>query len=95
MSPRRSVTSFLALLLVLLVGCGGGGSLVGNEDSTAVIAFDVPLMDAGRVRDVPEESYSDILDRVDIPLDVPVTNCIDQDHDGFGGPGSRGDCPRD
>ena len=84
MTGRWTTAAILATALAAVIGCGCGGSLVGNEDSTVVVAFDTPpraeRMDAGDHPDGAEESYSDLAD-VDAP---PPPSCVDQDHDGFG-----------
>jgi hypothetical protein len=83
MKVRWTPTAILVAALLALVGCGGGGSLVGFEDASVTIAFDAPDgMDAsddlvthrrrlGPRRDLRGERR-------------PTTTCVDRDNDRYG-----------
>ena len=77
-------TAIRIAALLALVSCGGGGSLVGNEDSSVTIAFDAPAtMDGGAPRDASEDGPTDmVLERGEGEGVVP--ECVDNDGDGFG-----------
>ena len=84
MTSRWTPAAILVAALIALVGCGGGGSLVGNEDVPAVIAFDASVaMDAPKPFDIPGDIVSDFAPDVG-DTGVPASRCVDPDHDGFG-----------
>ncbi len=74
----------IATLAALLVGCGSGVPLVGNEDASVVISFDRPFNDIAEPGDITD-SHNDFgpVEQPDIPPDT-VPGCEDQDQDGFG-----------
>src|SRR6202020_2483771 len=84
----RTAFLMVALAAIFGIGCGSGGSLVGNDDAVAIIAFD-----AGSPMDARVEVGVDVhTDLVTEATDVPA-NCVDRDHDGFGQNCSSGpDC---
>ena len=84
MTSRWTPAAILVAVLIALVGCGGGGSLVGSEDVPAVIAFDASVaMDAPKPFDIPGDIVSDFASDVG-DTGVPTSRCVDPDHDGFG-----------
>jgi hypothetical protein len=101
MPSRWTRLAVLVSSLVALVGCGGGGSLVGNEDAAVTVSFDVGFDVRNDIRDdigVPAGDVSKPQDVADAGADVsdvgvPRT-CIDEDGDRYGdGVGCRGvDC---
>ena len=82
MKVRRTPTAILLAALLALVGCGGGGSLVGFEDASVTIAFDAPAsMDASD--DLGLDGASDLIEVSELP-DGPANNCEDRDGDRYG-----------
>ena len=84
MTSRWTPAAILVAALIALVGCGGGGSLVGNEDVPAVIAFDASTgIDMPAARDV-EDGPSDLTSEDVVIPDDTNSRCVDPDRDGFG-----------
>ncbi|TAK24010.1 MAG: hypothetical protein EPO40_24925, partial [Myxococcaceae bacterium] len=70
-------------ILLALVGCGGGGSLVGFDDASITIAFDAPTgMDASD--DLGTHDGASDLAETSEESDVPSTLCVDRDNDRYG-----------
>jgi alpha-tubulin suppressor-like RCC1 family protein len=101
MPSRWTRLAVLVSSLVALVGCGGGGSLVGNEDAAVTVSFDVGFDVRNDIRDdigVPAGDVSKPQDVADAGADVSDVGvsrtCIDEDGDQYGdGVGCRGvDC---
>ena len=84
MKVRWTPTAILVAALLALVGCGGGGSLVGFEDASVTIAFDAPAsMDASDDLVANIDGVSDLVETSE-QIDGPTNNCVDRDGDRYG-----------
>nr|MBK7069878.1 putative metal-binding motif-containing protein [Deltaproteobacteria bacterium] len=83
MKARWIPSAILGAALQALVGCGGGGSLVGFDDASITIAFDAPTaMDASDDL-VTRDGASDLVETSE-ESDAPTTRCVDRDGDRYG-----------
>ena len=83
MKVRWIPAAILVAAIMALVGCGGGGSLVGFEDASVTIAFDAPAgMDASG--DLGHrDSASDPTESGDL-IESGTPDCVDHDGDHYG-----------
>ncbi len=85
----------LAMLALLVAGCGTGVPLVGNDDAGVVISFDKPMSDIGEPDDINYDGANDFVpgELPDAVLVDQTPGCVDNDLDGFGLGTCRGiDC---
>jgi hypothetical protein len=85
----------LAMLALLVAGCGTGVPLVGNDDAGVVISFDQPMSDIGEPDDINYDGANDFVpgELPDAVLVDQTPGCVDNDRDGFGLGTCRGiDC---
>jgi len=76
-------SAIVGVALQALVGCGGGGSLVGFEDASVTIAFDAPTgMDASD--DLGSRDGASDLVETSEETDGPTPQCVDRDGDRYG-----------